>query len=299
MADRAKVEGPGNNGSITSPDYVRGPMITFPHAKVNLGLHVLRLRPDGYREMESVLLPIPLRDALEVVMDPVLAAGEVVMVRTGLPVPGDPQQDLCVKAAKVLGREVALPGLRIHLHKVIPVGAGLGGGSSDGAHALMLINELLQLGVPSTRLATMAAELGSDCPFFLGRGAQLATGRGEILRPIAFDLRGWWLMLLNPGIHISTAEVYAHTPLAPAACDLLAEMEESSPDKWMGRVVNVMEQYVLRAYPEVQQALDSVRKGGAVYSAMSGSGSSVFGLFQDQPELPSLPEGQRGWVLAL
>jgi 4-diphosphocytidyl-2-C-methyl-D-erythritol kinase len=274
-------------------------MITFPHAKVNLGLHVLRLRPDGYRDMESVLLPIPLHDALEVVVDPGLPAGEVVMVRTGRPVPGDPQLDLCVKAAKALGRDRVLPGLRVHLHKEIPIGAGLGGGSSDGAHALALINEQLQLGVPNEELALLAAGLGSDCPFFLRQDAQLATGRGEVLKPVTLDLSGWWLMLLNPGIHVSTAQVYAHTPLAPATCDLRAVVQNTPPEEWTGRVVNVMEEYVLRTYPEVQHALDKVTRTGAVYSAMSGSGSSVFGLFRHRPVLPALTELQSGWVLAL
>ncbi len=274
-------------------------MIAFPHAKINLGLHVLQLRPDRYRDMESVLLPIPLHDALEVVVDPDVSPGEVAMVRTGRPVPGDPQQDLCVKAAMLLGRTHSLPGLRMHLHKNIPIGAGLGGGSSDGAHALSLINDLLQMGIAVPRLAHMAAELGSDCPFFLHRGAQLATGRGELLSPIQLDLKGWWLMLLNPGIHVSTAEVYAHTPLAPARCDLRKALSDRPPDHWAGQVVNVMEEHVLGSYPAVERALEMVRLAGAVYSAMSGSGSSVFGLFREPPQLPTLPEGQQGWVLAL
>ncbi len=274
-------------------------MITFPHAKINLGLHVLRLRPDGYREMESVLLPIPMRDALEVVVDHDVPSGEVVFVRTGMPVPGNPQEDLCVHAAKALGRDHDLPGLCMHLHKTIPIGAGLGGGSSDGAHALMLINDLLDLGVPAARLAELAAALGSDCPFFLGNGAQLATGRGAILSPIVVDLTGWWLMLLNPGIHVSTAEVYAQTALAPARYDLGSVLTEQRPEEWGGHVVNVMEDYVLRAYPEVRRTLEKVQFAGAVYSAMSGSGSSVFGLFRERPVLPALPEGHRGWVLPL
>jgi 4-diphosphocytidyl-2-C-methyl-D-erythritol kinase len=274
-------------------------MLVFPPAKINLGLHVLRQRTDGYRDIETVMVRIPLYDALEAIIDPDVADGGFVFTRSGLEVPGDPTQDLCAKAHGLLKAQRSLPGLRVHLHKAIPIGAGLGGGSSDGAHALDLINRLLGLGIGQTDLLAMAARLGSDCPFFLGHGAQLASGRGEELVPLDLSLRGLWLMLVDPGIHIGTAEVYANTGTAPAKADLVELIMRSPPEEWSGRLVNVMEDYVLKAYPMVAEAKRLISEAGATYSAMSGSGSSVFGLFRERPALPVLPSGYRGRVLPL
>ena len=272
-------------------------MLVFPAAKINLGLHVLRQRTDGYRDIETVMVPIPLHDALEAVIDPQLPNGRLIFSRSGLNVPGDPVEDLCVKAHGLLNANCALPGLRMHLHKVIPIGAGLGGGSSDGAHALKLLNELLVLRLGQTDLLAMAAELGSDCSFFMEGGVQLATGRGDVLVPLTVSLKGWWLVLLNPGIHVRTAEVYANTEMAPAKTDLAELITHSTPEEWSGQLVNVMESYVLKAYPVVAEAKRLLSGMGATYSAMSGSGSSVFGMFKDKPVLPALPSGHRGWVV--
>ena len=272
-------------------------MLIFPPAKINLGLHVLRKRPDGYRDIETVMVPIPLFDVLEAIVDPELPSGGMVFSRSGLEVPGAPMSDLCVKAHALMKARCTLPGLRVHLHKAIPVGAGLGGGSSDGAHTLKLMNDLLGLGLGQTDLMGMAAQLGSDCPFFLGDGAHLATGRGEVLVPLHLSLKGWWLMLINPGIHIGTEEVYVNTEMAPAKAELDELIALGSPDVWSGALVNVMENYVLEAYPIVAGAKRLISGLGAAYTAMSGSGSSVFGLFKDRPVLPALPNGHRGWVL--
>lgn len=274
-------------------------MLVFPYAKINLGLHVLRSREDGYRDIETVMVPIPLHDALEVIVDNLLPQGELVFTRTGLGVAGPPGEDLCVKAHALLKDRHRLPGLRMHLHKAIPIGAGLGGGSSDGAHTLRLLNDLLGLSETNAALRSMAAGLGSDCGFFMCDGPQLARGRGEVLDPLRPDLHGWWLMLINPGVHVPTAEVYRHTPIAPGLEDLTSVVVDSTPDEWNGRLTNVMEEYVLGAYPIVAEAKRLVQKAGAIYSAMSGSGSSVFGLFREKPFLPSLAAGHRGWVLQL
>ncbi len=274
-------------------------MLLFPHAKINLGLNVLRKRADGYHDIESVLVPIPLHDVLEAIIDPTLKKNDIVFTRTGIPVPGDPDQDLCMKAARLIQRERELPGIRIHLHKVIPIGAGLGGGSSDGAHTLLLLDHLLNLGITPAELHDIASSLGSDCPFFLAERPQWITGRGELLQPITLELRGWWLMLVHPPVHVSTAEVYAHSTPAPARADLLQAITTTTPDRWNGLVVNVMEEYVLTTCPAVAEAKDRIAKSGANYAAMSGSGSSVFGLFRTRPGLPALPPGHRAWVLPL
>lgn len=279
--------------------YVRRAMLVFPHAKINLGLHVLRLRDDGYRDIVTALVPIPLCDALEAIVDPSLGAGKLGFTRSGLVVPGALGQDLCMKAHELLQERHDMPGLRMRLHKTIPIGAGLGGGSSDGAHALSLLNDLLGLGESDADLQAMAASMGSDCAFFLRKGAQLAQGRGEQLTPLALDLRGWWVLLINPGIHVSTAEVYARTAISSAREDLAAMLSDSTPETWGGRLVNVMEAYVFGAYPIVAEVKDQMLAAGAVHAAMSGSGSSVFGLFREKPRLPALPVGHRAWILRL
>lgn len=273
-------------------------MLLFPHAKINLGLQVLGKRPDGYHDIRSVLLPIPLHDALEAVIDPALPDGEVRFNRTGLPVPGKPEDDLCMRAVETIRQERTLPGLQLHLHKAIPMGAGLGGGSSDGTHTLLLLNRLLELGLSPAELHPLAASLGSDCPFFLNNTAQLAEGRGEVLSPITVDLAGYWLVLVAPGIHVPTAEVYRHMRLREGHEDL-RQVIGLPVGEWQGLLVNNMEEYVFVKYPEIGAIKEKLLAQGAVYTAMSGSGASVFGIFREKPVGMEWPEGYKAWVLAL
>ncbi|MFT3883919.1 MAG: 4-(cytidine 5'-diphospho)-2-C-methyl-D-erythritol kinase [Flavobacteriales bacterium] len=273
-------------------------MLAFPFAKINLGLNVVRKRADGFHVIESVLVPIPLHDAVEIVTDPTLRPNEAIFTRSGIPVPGDPQDDLCLKAVRAVQAARTLPGLRLHLHKVIPTGAGLGGGSSDAAHVLLLLNDLLDLQLGRAELHAMAATLGSDCPFFLEERPQLAEGRGEQLSPITLDLRGQWLVLVNPGIHVGTAEVYRNTVPTERSIDLPAALARNS-DTWRTSVVNTMEPYVFRTHPAIAALHATLHGMGAYYAAMSGSGSSVFGLFRERPVLPSFPVGHHVWCLQL
>lgn len=270
-------------------------MLIFPFAKINLGLHVLAKRPDGYHDIRSVLFPIPLCDALEAVLAPDLPAGGLQFASSGLPVPGDPAGNLCLKAVQLLRARRELPGLRMHLHKAIPMGAGLGGGSSDGAHTLLLLNHLLDLGLTAKELHTMAAQLGSDCPFFLQQQPQMAEGRGDVLRPIAVDLKGQWLVVVNPGIHVPTAEVYRNMRLVERHRDLEASLHAPIPN-WNGSVVNDMEEYVFAQHPAVANIKQVLLRQGASYAAMSGSGSSVFGIFGERPVRLSFPQEYGMWV---
>lgn len=274
-------------------------MIVFPHAKINLGLNVVRKRADGYHDIESVLVPIPLHDILEVVVDPELPDNEVVFTRTGLPVPGDPEQDLCMKAFRAHQAKNALPGLRMHLHKVIPMGAGLGGGSSDGTHTLILLNELLGLRNTDPELRALAEGLGSDCPFFLRHGPHLMEGRGERMSPVPIDLSGYWILLVNPGEHVSTAEVYGHTVPSGTNDDLSALLMERKVEEWQGLVHNRMEPFVVSTHPSVGTIKQRLLKAGARYAAMSGSGSTVFGLFKEEPPRMEWPAAHRAWSLRL
>lgn len=274
-------------------------MIAFPPAKINLGLNVVRKRSDGYHDIESVLVPIPLHDVLEIIVAPDAAAGEVVFTSSGLPVPGDTANNLCLKAVRAVRAHRSLPGLRMHLHKVIPMGAGLGGGSSDGAHTIRLLDQFLDLQLGDALKHELAASLGSDCPFFLSDRPQLATGRGEVLEPVELDLRGWWLALVNPGIHVGTPEVYQNTAPTGRSMDFASTLRNAAPAAWRSHVGNVMEDYVFSAYPAVQAVRDELLSMGADYAAMSGSGSSVFGLFREKPVLPEVlrTAPYSSWVL--
>lgn len=272
-------------------------MIVFPQAKINLGLNVVARRADGYHDIESLFVPLPLTDALEVVIDPELGTNQLEYDRSGLPVPGPLEADLCYKAVRLLQQRGDLPGLRIHLHKVIPMGAGLGGGSSDGTATLRTVNTVCSLGLEPEELHALALQLGSDCPFFLQQGACIVRGRGERITPMALDLRGIWLVLLNPGIHVSTSEVYRHCEPTGTSWPLeelstLSLLADRGPD-----LPNNLEPYVLKTYPVVAQLKQLLQEHGASYASMSGSGSSVFGLFQHDPGVIDLPPGTVSWKI--
>lgn len=274
-------------------------MLRFPQAKINLGLNVLARRADGYHDIESVLVPIPLYDVLEVVLAPELGTNGLEYDRSGLPIPGAMETDLCYKAVRALQRENDLPGLRMHLHKVVPMGAGLGGGSSDGARTLELVNTLCGLNLPPQQLADHALELGSDCPFFLQDQVCIARGRGERLTPVPIDLSGLWLILANPGVHVSTAEVYRNTSPTGNPWPIESFLFRDRMLEWEKNLPNMMETYVLRTYPEVDTLKRELHRAGAFYTAMSGSGSSVFGLFTEEPVMPELSPTTKAWSLRL
>ncbi|MBK7944522.1 MAG: 4-(cytidine 5'-diphospho)-2-C-methyl-D-erythritol kinase [Flavobacteriales bacterium] len=274
-------------------------MIAFPPAKINIGLHVVRKRADGFHDIETVMLPIPLSDALEAIVDADVPPGQVVYTRSGLPIEGDTSRDLVIRAHGSLGARQVLPGLRMHLHKCIPMGAGLGGGSSDGAHALMLLDRLLLLKTPKQELRAMALSLGSDCPFFMEAGAQLALGRGEVLSAIGLDLSGYWLALVNPGIAVPTAEVYAN--MSPIGIERgIAQSIATNPlQRWREVAPNMMEDYVFKTRPSVHEACARLIEAGAEHAAMSGSGSTVFGFFRQRPPALEWPSGHSAWVFRL
>lgn len=281
------------------PGYLRSAMLLFPHAKINLGLNVVRRRADGYHDLQSVMIPIPLRDALEAVVAPGIAAGEVDYVRTGLPIPGDATQDLCMKALQEVRKVRPIPGLRVHLHKVIPMGAGLGGGSSDGTHMLLLLDTLLDLELSASELHGMASSLGSDCPFFLHKTPQLAEGRGEILRPIALELNDLWLVVVNPGAHVSTPEVFRNTTPTGIEVDAVTVLLERPLEEWDALLPNTLEPYVLRTYPSVAHVKETLIDAGAAYCAMSGSGSTVFAFFRTRPPVLAWPPDHLHWSFQL
>lgn len=266
-------------------------MIFFPPAKINLGLQILRKRGDGYHDIASCMLQIPLYDVLEILPSKVLEFRQ-----SGLEIPDAPEANLVRKAHRLLQEYCQAPPAYFHLRKHIPMGAGLGGGSSDAAYTLVGMNEVFKLGLSSETLQELSAHLGSDCAFFIEGKAQLAEGRGEVLSPLSVDLSGYYLKLIHPGVHVSTAEAYAGvTPRigGPALREILTGPIET----WKEALHNDFEDSIFPRFPEIKALKDAMYKDGALYASMSGSGSSVFGIFTVEPKKsnPGLSE----WVLAL
>ncbi len=249
-------------------------MIQFPNCKINLGLSILAKRPDGYHELETVFYPIAVSDALEV-----LPADSLTMTQSGIPVPGDPAQNLCLKAYLLLKKDFPqLPPVQMHLQKNIPMGAGLGGGSSDGTSALLILNQQFSLGLNDKQLIDYASQLGSDCPFFVFNKACHASGRGEVLTPIALDLSNYQFLLVHPGKHISTA--WAFQQLTPnAKSESIQSIIQKPISAWKASLINDFEKPVFNAEPTLLEIKTQLYQLGAIYASMSGSGSSLFGIF--------------------
>ncbi len=249
-------------------------MIQFPNCKINLGLSILAKRADGYHELETVFYPIALNDSLEI-----LPADTLSLNQSGISVPGDPAQNLCLKAYHLLKKDFPqLPYVQMHLHKNIPMGAGLGGGSSDGTSALLILNKQFSLGLSDTQLIHYASQLGSDCPFFVYNKACHATGRGEILTPIQLDLSDYQFLLVHPGKHISTA--WAFQQLTPhTKAESIQSIISKPIGEWKNNLVNDFEIPVFKADPTLSLMKEQLYKLGALYASMSGSGSSLFGIF--------------------
>jgi 4-diphosphocytidyl-2-C-methyl-D-erythritol kinase len=257
-------------------------MLSFPVSKINIGLNVLNKRPDGYHEIQSVFYPVNLCDALEIL--PCRNAVTPVSFQfSGLPVPGDPDLNLVNMACKLIQKNFEIPSLSVHLHKVIPMGAGLGGGSSDGAYTLRMLNELFSLGLTKPELRDLALQLGSDCPFFIDNQAQMVGGRGELLQPVNLDLSGYIIVLVCPGIHVQTREAFANLILKPRPVSLSRQLA-AGIESWKELIHNDFEDYVFARYPEIGTIKQKLYKAGAVYASMTGSGSAVYGIFDKQPE---------------
>lgn len=265
-------------------------MITFPYAKINLGLNVTEKRPDGYHNISSCFYPIGWSDALEII-----PSTEFQFSTSGLVIPGHIEDNLCVKAYRLLQTEFDLPPIKMHLHKVVPTGAGLGGGSSDGAFALKMLNEIFNLSLKEEILENYAGMLGSDCPFFISRKPVIATGTGNIFEPIALSLKGYTLWVVNPRINVSTADAYGKVvPKKPE--HNIKDTLQLPIELWQATLSNDFEQSVFQKYPEVAQIKTALYGMGASFASMSGSGSSVFGLFKNNILLsPSFPEHYQIW----
>lgn len=252
-------------------------MVSFPPCKINLGLNILSKRPDGYHDLETCFYPIPWTDILEVI-----PADRFAFTQTGHPVPGKEADNLCIKAYELLRDKHHLPPVKIHLHKILPMGAGLGGGSSDAAHTLRLLNTVFHLQRSPAQLADYAAQLGSDCAFFTQDQPMLGEGRGEVLSPTTVTLQKKFIVLVKPDIHVSTAEAYAGiTPRQPEQ-SLGTLLSHYPLEAWRDRIKNDFEETVFKKHPTLQSVKEKLYASGALYASMSGSGAALFGIF-DKP----------------
>lgn len=261
-------------------------MLSFPNCKINLGLKILDKRNDGFHNLETVFYPLQLKDALEVIQSTDHSRKSTVdFSASGIAVNGKPEDNLCIKAYELLKKDFSeLPAVQIHLHKAIPTGAGLGGGSSDGAFILKLFNQKFNLGLSTEKLVDYALQLGSDCPFFIINKPCFATGRGEFIETISLDLSVYKFFIVNPGIHIKTKWAFdsltgPRKGRRPDRSKSIKEIVAQPVETWKEELKNDFEESVFEIYPEIKKVKDDLYKSGAVYASMTGSGSSVYGIF--------------------
>lgn len=250
-------------------------MLFFPNAKINIGLNIVSKRADGYHNLETIFYPIGWQDVLEII--PSSSPG---FECSGIAVEGG--ENLCEKALKLLKADYDFPDVFIHLHKNIPTGAGLGGGSSDAAFTLMGLNQLFNLGQSKQELKKYALRLGADCPFFIDNVPSFASGVGEELKPIEIDLKGYFLVVVKADVFVSTAEAFAGIVPKPSAFNLVDDLQNQLSD-W--RLKNDFEAGIFKLHPKLQAIKQTLLEAGALYASMSGSGSSIYALFSSKPSL--------------
>ncbi len=255
-------------------------MVVFPNAKINLGLNIVEKQPNGYHKIVSCFYPIPLTDALEVI-----ESSTFKFTSSGIPIPGEPSGNLCVRAYELLAANYNLPPVAIHLHKHIPIGAGLGGGSADAAFMLHLLNKMFDLSLTEDQLENFAAQLGSDCPFFIKNKPILAQGTGTLFSEINISLSGYYLVLVTPHVHVSTAKAYAGVTPQQPKFKLQQVLENEPISNWQTNVVNDFENTLFVKFPELKTIKKLLVSRGALYAALTGSGSAVYGIFKKIPNL--------------
>lgn len=252
-------------------------MISFPNAKINLGLYITEKRSDGFHNLETVFLPVGWSDILEFAK-----SDKLVFTSSGISIDSAPESNLVMKAYQLLKREFNIPPLKVHLHKQIPFGAGLGGGSSDAAFTLRMLNREFDLKLDNQKLCEYAAELGSDCPFFFINQPVYATGRGEIMTPVNLSLNNLFMLLVKPPVEVATSNAFRF--VVPQKTEVfLPDLLELPVEQWQGKIMNQFESSVFQQYPVIGEVKSRLYDLGAIYASMSGSGSCVFGFFREIP----------------
>ena len=262
-------------------------MIVFPNAKINIGLNVVERRADGYHNLETVFYPIQIKDALEVVLSDKLR-----FTSSGIAIPGNADENLCLKAYHLIKNDYDLPPVNIHLHKNIPIGAGLGGGSADAGFFIKLLNEVCEIGLSVDAMENYARQLGADCAFFIGNKPVFASEKGDRFEQIELDLSAYHLVLVMPPVHVSTAEAYGG--VRPKASENNLKSALKLPvEEWKDFIKNDFEDSVFQHHPEILLVKEALYQQGAIYAAMSGSGASVFGIFNKKPDLQELEKANQ------
>ncbi|MFD2162645.1 4-(cytidine 5'-diphospho)-2-C-methyl-D-erythritol kinase [Paradesertivirga mongoliensis] len=257
-------------------------MLTFPNAKINIGLNVLSRRSDGYHNLETVFYPVNIKDALEVV-----EAEDLSFETSGIEIPGYANENLCLKAYELLKTDYGIPPVKIHLHKQIPIGAGLGGGSADAAFFIRLLNDKFNLNLDATAMEGYARQLGADCPFFIQNKPVFALGKGDEFEAIELDLSGYYIVLVMPPVHVSTGEAYRGVKSANPPKSL-KELISLPLEDWKAEIKNDFEESIFKNHASVRGVKAGLYQAGALYASMSGSGSSVYGIFDKEVSLPDL-----------
>lgn len=259
-------------------------MVILPKAKINIGLRITEKRFDGYHNLQTIYYPIPLSDALEFVV-PAEPLNEDILTVTGIPVNINPEENLVMKALRKIRAFCHIPFLQIHLHKMIPSGAGLGGGSSDAASFLRILNRYFRFNLGDQELKKIALSIGSDCPFFIDNQPSYAEGRGELMTPVEKIPYPLYLLLVKPEINVRTVEAFADCQPYKSETNLSESFRHDITD-WKDLIVNDFEKTIFKRYPQIGQMKEALYRSGANYSSMSGSGSAVYGLFRNKPEIP-------------
>lgn len=262
-------------------------MLRFPNCKINIGLQIICKRADGYHDLQTLFYPVNfLSDALEILESPI---DNDRYFFTGLGIDAAVEDNICYKAIQLLRADHDFPSVDLHLHKMVPMGAGLGGGSADAAYTLLMVDELFHLRISMSKMKEYASLLGSDCAFFVNPVPQLGEGRGEVLTPFSLDLSGKFLVIIKPNIHVSTAVAYSkvkpNDQLPP-----LAQLLSNEIKSWKNCVVNDFEPSVFEEYPEISKIKELLYQRGAIYAQMSGSGAACYGIFEQIPKEIDLPE---------
>ncbi len=262
-------------------------MVVFPNCKINLGLNIIAKRPDRFHNLETIFYPIAINDVLEIVQQQ-NETTDVEFTATGLQIDGDTSNNLCIKAYHLLKTDFPeLPAIKMYLHKNIPMGAGLGGGSADGAFTLKLLNEKFELALSNDQLINYALQLGSDCPFFILNEPCFAEGRGEKLQPQHLDLSLYQFIIINPGIHVNTG--WAFSQIQPKQPEKSVQSIIQQPiESWKEELINDFEEPVFKAHPGIKAIKENLYSQGAIYASMTGSGSTVFGIFNKDADFSLL-----------
>lgn len=269
-------------------------MIAYPHAKINLGLNVVAKRGDGYHNLETVFYPVQWCDVMEILPGPQHSKGIEVHL-SGLPVAGKHSDNLCVKAYNLLRANYSVRSVKLYLHKQIPMGAGLGGGSSDAAFFVKKMNELFSLGISGDTQRELVKQLGSDCAFFIDGKPVYAEERGDKFTPVDFSLKGYHVVVIYPGIHVATATAFANIKPENPMFNCMDIVTKHPVNNWKDHLTNDFEKTVFAAHPEIAEVKNELYAAGAIYASMSGSGSAVYGIFEDEPALRVELQAMKHW----